>query len=227
MKRSEIDGYIDEAAEFFDRHGFRLPKFAFWSIAQWNRAGNEADEIRQCRLGWDITDFGSGKFMDVGLTLFTVRNGRPNDPASKCYCEKVMLVREGQLTPFHFHWQKTEDIINRSGGVLVIELFNSDADEQVTRLPVRISCDGVVREIVAGGKIELEPGESVTLVPRVYHAFYARKGSGHALVGEVSSVNDDASDNRFLKPIPRYPAIEPDAPRRHYLCNEYPSLAAS
>ena len=40
-----------------------------------------------------------------------------------------MIVEENQETPMHFHWSKMEDIINRGGGNLVIELFRSDRNE--------------------------------------------------------------------------------------------------
>lgn len=201
-----------------------LPPFAFWSAQQWRDVGEEADEIRACRLGWDITDFGSGQFPGIGLTLFTLRNGRVHDPRhTKPYAEKIMLVGEGQVTPMHFHWKKTEDIINRGTGVLTVQLYNSDAREEFAGSPVHVSCDGVTREVLAGGHIELKPGESVTLVPGLYHAFWAKRGAGPALIGEVSSVNDDATDNRFKEPLPRFPAIEEDAPAKHLLCNEYPA----
>lgn len=224
MKRSEINRYLDEAADFFARHRFHLPPFAFWTPQQWRTVGPEADEIRTCRLGWDLTDFCAGRFEQVGLTLFTLRNGRPGSVEHpKVYAEKIMMVREGQVTPFHFHWKKTEDIINRGAGVLVVELYNCDAAEQFTDAPVRVSCDGLVSEVPAGGKVELGPGESITLPPRLYHSFHAKKGMGHALIGEVSSVNDDATDNRFHAPLPRYPSIEEDAPPRRLLCTEYPA----
>ncbi len=44
---------------------------------------------------------------------------------------------------------------------------------------------------------------------------------GDCLVGEVSSVNDDKTDNRFQEERGRYSAIDEDAPILHYLCNEY------
>jgi D-lyxose ketol-isomerase len=225
MKRSEINRYISEAAEFFARHGFHLPPFGSWTARKWSRVGREADEIRTRRLGWDITDFGSGDFARFGLTLFTIRNGRPNDPKNrKVYAEKIMMVREQQLTPLHFHWLKTEDIINRGAGRLICQLFNSTRGERPGKeRSDQVSLDGVVKRLPAGGKITLEPGQSVTLVPGVYHLFYARKGDGPALVGEVSSINDDATDNRFHEPLPRYPAIEEDEPAKLLLlCHEYP-----
>ena len=99
-------------------------------LAKW-AAG--AAEIRRAGLGWDITDFGSGDFTAKGLTLFTVRNGTPNDPAGKTYCEKIMMVRENQVTPLHFHFAKMEDIINRGGGKLAIRFFWADPAETIDR----------------------------------------------------------------------------------------------
>jgi D-lyxose ketol-isomerase len=223
MKRSEINALIEKAKTLFQHNLIRLPPFAFWTPAEWASKGAEADEIRNNKLGWDLTDFGSGCFSAVGLLLFTVRNGNLKDPANiKNYAEKVMLVEEGQVTPFHFHWQKTEDIINRGGGNLVVELYNSDAADNFTKDPIRVRCDGVARTVEPGGSVVLRPGESITLTPRLYHKFYGQNKAGRVIVGEVSSVNDDASDNRFNDPAGRFPKIEEDAPIQHYLCNEYP-----
>ncbi len=223
MKRSEINALIREGEEFFKRHCFALPPFAGWSPEEWKTRGREADEIRSRRLGWDLTDFGSGDFQKTGLLLFTIRNGDVKDPASKKYAEKVMIVREGQLTPWHFHWMKAEDIINRGGGGLVIELANATDDESaLADTEVAASMDGVVRRVPARGKVTLSPGESITLTPKLYHNFYAEKGGGQVLVGEVSSVNDDATDNRFLEPVGRFPEIEEDEKPYRHLCTEYP-----
>ena len=45
------------------------------------------------------------------------------------------------------------------------------------------------------------------------------------LVGEVSSVNDDNADNRFLHTLPRFPSIDEDEPPLRLLCTEYPPAA--
>lgn len=223
MKRSDINRYLAEAKAFIAQHHFCLPPWAFWSPAQWQLAGPEADEIRSRALGWDVTDFGSGDYFRSGLLLFTLRNGRPKDPANKkIYAEKLMVVRDNQVTPFHFHWQKTEDIINRGAGKLVCELYNATPDEKFADTPVRVSVDGIVREVSPGGKVILEPGESITLTPYLYHTFYAQAGHGTALIGEVSSVNDDATDNRFIDLQPRYTKVLEDQPPVHLLCTEYP-----
>ena len=223
MKRSEINRHIEAAAAFIAAHGFRLPPFAFWSPEDWKRTGHESDEIRSRRLGWDVTDFGSGDFARVGLLLFTLRNGRVDDPANrKTYAEKIMVVAPGQVTPFHFHGKKTEDIINRGAGELVVELFNSTPDGQFADTPVVVSCDGVAQHVPAGGTVTLQAGQSITLTPYLYHQFQARVGAGTALIGEVSSVNDDAADNRFHAAAGRFPAIEEDQPPHRLLCQEYP-----
>lgn len=223
MKRSEVNRRILEAIAFFRQHQFLLPPFAYWTPADWAQKGHEADEIRRNALGWDLTDFGSGDIDRVGLLLFTIRNGNYNDPDNqKLYAEKIMIVGEGQITPMHFHWSKAEDIINRGGGNLQIKLYNATPDEQLAETPVQVSVDGVVRQVAPGGVITLYPGESITLTRRLYHEFWGEPGKGRVLVGEVSSVNDDASDNRFLVPAGRFPRIEEDAPPLHYLCTEYP-----
>ncbi len=224
MKRSEINGILSWAEQFVARHGFRLPPFAFWAPEDWRGKGHECDEVRRNMLGWDVTDFGRGEFDRYGLVLFTVRNGNRLDPDDiKPYAEKIMITRLGQATPLHFHWAKVEDIINRAGGDFVIELFNSTRDERPdTSSPVSVSVDGVTRTLPAGGRLTLEPGESVTLVPGLYHKFWAKPGTEAVLVGEVSAVNDDKADNRFAEPTGRFPEIEEDEAPLRYLCNEYP-----
>src|SRR5690349_5249509 len=119
MKRSEINAIMRAADQFIQQRGFILPPFAHWSPAEWEAKGAEVGEIVEHRLGWDVTDFGSGDFPSRGLFLFTVRNGHPAKPEGKPYAEKIMVVGAEQVTPMHFHWKKTEDIINRGGGVLV------------------------------------------------------------------------------------------------------------
>ena len=223
MKRSAINTCIVEAVAFFAQQRFILPPFADWTPEEWQLRGAEADEIRTRRLGWDVTDFNSGHFDSLGLTLFTLRNGSLADgKAAKIYAEKIMFVRQNQVTPFHYHVSKTEDIINRGGkgtGRLAVQLYNSTEDGGFSQSPVCVTCDGVRRQVAAGGTVMLGPGESITLTPYLYHMFYAV--DGHGLIGEVSSVNDDDTDNHFKEPLPRYPEIVEDEPRFRVLCNEY------
>jgi D-lyxose ketol-isomerase len=103
----------------------------------------------------------------------------------------------------------------------VLELFGSTPDEELHDQPVTVTTDGVTRQVEPGGKVVLTPGESICLVQGLYHRFYGEEGKGLVLVGEVSECNDDTSDNRFYKPVGRFPDIEEDEAPLHLLCNEY------
>jgi D-lyxose ketol-isomerase len=220
MKRSEINNLIKESIFFFDWMNFRLPPWAFRKPAEWKGEYLTCSEIIDNMLGWDLTDFGSGNFHKCGLILFTIRNGNPLKDR-KPYAEKIMIVEEMQETPMHFHWNKMEDIINRGGGNLVIELYNSDKSEGLAGTRVIVRTDGIVRQVDAGGKIILTPGESISLHQGLYHRFYGEKGKGKVLVGEVSAVNDDTLDNRFLNPVGRFPDVDEDAEPLYLLASEY------
>jgi hypothetical protein len=223
VKRSEINALIEDAKKLLHKHQIRLPPFAYWSPADWKKKGAECDEIRQCRLGWDITDFGSGKFNEIGLTVFTVRNGHRAIKAysDKTYCEKILIVQENQRTPMHYHAFKMEDIICRCGGNLVCQVYNKTPDGKLADTDVEVSLDGIRRRVKAGTKLVLKPGDSVTLTPFLWHEFWAEKGTGTSIVGEVSKTNDDATDNFFLNAPGRFPKIEEDVAPVHLLCTEY------
>jgi D-lyxose ketol-isomerase len=218
MKRSEINVIIKDAEAFLDQMNYKLPPWASWSPSDWEKKGQAVSGIVRNSLGWDITDFGSGNYRKRGLFLITVRNGN-QQLDKKPYAEKIMIVDPDQETPMHFHWHKMEDIINRGGGDLVIQLYNSGCDEGLSAEAVRVSIDGVEKTLDAGSLVVLKPGESICLTPYLYHRFYA-KGS-RCLVGEVSMVNDDAKDNRFLEPTGRFPTIEEDEAPRHLLVSDY------
>ena len=223
MKRSDINAAITRTIELLHSHYMRLPPFAYWTPGEWKSKGDECAEIRDCMLGWDVTDFGTGDFEKVGLTVFTVRNGHKLIEAHqhKTYCEKILIVDQNQVTPFHYHIDKEEDIINAFGGELVVKLGNRGEDDGLADSDVTVSLDGVLNTYPAGAEVTLKPGESITLPPFLYHEFWAKEGSGTAVLREVSKVNDDTSDNFFLAKMPRYPDIEEDEEPVHLLCTEY------
>ncbi len=221
MLRSEINRQIAGAKVFFAENNFYLPPWAIWEPEQWKGRKKEVSGIVRNMLGWDLTDFGSGNFHRKGLLLFTLRNGKLKSDRKR-YAEKIMIVGELQETPMHFHRKKMEDIINRGGGNLVIELFNSGNDEKLTFTDVKVSTDGLERIIPAGSSIMLTPGESICLEPMMYHRFWGEPGHGKILVGEVSSVNDDRKDNLFLDGSGRFPDIEEDEAPLHLLVSDYP-----
>jgi len=226
MKRSEINKIMQEGLNFIEKEmKFLLPPFAKWSPDEWRLKSEESVEIIGQQLGWDITDFGSGNFNEVGLLLFTIRNGSFEElkkPNGKIYAEKVMIVQEEQITPIHFHYQKMEDIINRGGGELVIQLWNSFPNEELDTVnDVFVSVDGVKVKLKAGDALTLTPGESVCLPQRNYHKFWGKKGAGTILVGEVSRVNDDYVDNHFYEKVGRFAEIEEDVEPLYLLYGDY------
>jgi D-lyxose ketol-isomerase len=220
MKRSEINQLIKLSKEFFNQMNFKLPPWAFWKPDDWKGKYETCSEIADNMLGWDLTDFGSGDFHRYGLILFTIRNGNIRKD-KKPYAEKIMIVEEMQETPTHFHWSKMEDIINRGGGNLVIELWNSSPEEELSNEPFTVKTDGVLRKLLPGDKIILSPGESICLTQGLYHRFYGEAGKGKVLVGEVSAVNDDNTDNRFNPLVGRFPEIEEDEAPLHLLVSDY------
>ena len=226
MKRSEINVALKRMENMIRTHRISLPDFCRFTPEEWQDKGHEYDEIRENMLGWDITDYGLGRFRKLGFSLITLRNGnyRAADRWPKTYAEKLLYLEEGQYAPMHFHWAKMEDIINRAGGNILIRVYNSLPDESVDReSPVTVHVDGCERTVPAGTQICLKPGQSLTVTPLLYHDFSVEPGSGPVLLGEVSQVNDDAHDNRFEPPMGRFPAIEEDEAPYRLLCNEYPA----
>lgn len=226
MKRSEINAALKEMEAMIQTHRFVLPPFCHFTPHQWQEKGHEYDEIRDNMLGWDITDYGTGRFDQVGFSLITLRNGnlKQKDKYPKTYAEKLLYLKKGQYSPMHFHWNKMEDIINRGGGTVLIRVYNSTPDEALDKVSdVCIHMDGCTRMVPAGTQVRLTPGESISIQPYLYHDFEVEPGSGPVLLGEVSACNDDNTDNRFLEPVGRFPAIEEDEAPYRLLCNEYPA----
>ncbi len=224
MKRSEVNEIIRESDKFIRSFGYVMPPFAYWSPEELKaRTATDSRAILQARLGWDITDYGQGKFDELGLFLFTTRNGNQEDlkkGGGMLYAEKIMISREKQLSPMHRHIVKAEDIINRGGGTLVLELFNSNPDGGVDeKTDVEVATDGRIVRQKAGGLLKLQPGESVTLLPGNWHAFWGE--GGDVLIGEVSTVNDDLTDNIFREPIGRFSSIDEDEAPLHLLVSDY------
>ncbi len=225
MKRSEINAALKEMEQMINDYRVALPPFCHFTADEWQEKGHEYDEIRDNMLGWDITDYGLGKFEEVGFSMITLRNGnlKMQDKYKKTYAEKLLYIKESQYSPMHFHWSKMEDIINRGGGNLLIRVYNSTENEDMDKVSdVHVYLDG--REVVvpAGTQVKLMPGESISIQPYLYHDFEVEKGSGPVLIGEVSQCNDDNTDNRFYEPIGRFPTIEEDEAPYRLLCNEYP-----
>lgn len=158
MKRSEINKALKELEAMCKKEHCYLPPFCHFTPEQWQDIGHEYDEVRDCMLGWDITDYGLGDFNKVGMSLITIRNGNRAmaDKYPKVYAEKLLYMKEGQYSPNHFHWYKTEDIINRGGGNILIRVYNSLPDESIDReSDVTVHCDGRTYTVPAGTQVRL------------------------------------------------------------------------
>lgn len=223
MKRSTINKIMAEADAMIREFGFRLPPFAYWTPQEFAAKKAKARRVIDARLGWDITDFGRDDFDNLGLFLFTLRNGDLADlrrGGGMCYAEKLLISRKDQMSPMHTHVIKAEDIINRGGATLAVELFGSDADGDFDESAGgTVRCDGIERKFAPGEVLQLEPGESVTLMPGDWHAFWGE--GGDVLIGEVSTVNDDLTDNIFREYIGRFSDVEEDEPPTHLLVSDY------
>ncbi|WP_281825537.1 D-lyxose/D-mannose family sugar isomerase [Jannaschia rubra] len=223
MKRSDINAIMAEADGMIRRHGFALPPFAHWTPEEFAARAKDARHVIDTRCGWDITDYGAGRYAQMGLFLFTLRNGLLSDlraGSGMCYAEKLLISRQDQLSPMHTHVLKAEDIINRGGATLVVELYGSDdAGNFAEDRGGTVWCDGIRHEFAPGERLRLAPGESVTLRPGDWHAFWGE--GGDVLIGEVSTVNDDETDNIFREPIGRFAEVEEDVPPTHLLVSDY------
>lgn len=223
MKRSTINAIMASADDLIRSFGFKLPPFAYWTPGEFKARASEAEALIQARCGWDITDYGAGQFDEMGLFLFTLRNGRLSDlqrGGGMCYAEKLLISRQDQLSPMHTHVIKAEDIINRGGATMVVELFGSDDDGNFAdNRGGMVMCDGIPRAFAPGEKLKFAPGESLTLMPGDWHAFWGE--GGDVLIGEVSTVNDDETDNVFREPIGRFAEIQEDVAPTHLLVSDY------
>jgi D-lyxose ketol-isomerase len=233
LHRSTINRAIDQALTVTSHFGIALPPWARWTPSQWAEVALDQayDEIRDCMLGWDVTDFGSDDFENLGRVLFTLRNGRHEEARyPKPYAEKLLIDPENQRAPAHFHRSKREDIIGLAGGNILVQLEPAGDDEKRSGQSMTIKVDGITRESPPAGIVRLEPGMSLTIPPRTIHQFWAEEGTGWphdgkrwSLSREISSVCDDRNDNFFIDvPGIRFPEIVENEPPRFTLCHEYP-----
>ncbi len=71
MKRSRINDIMAAADDMIRHYGFVLPPFAYWSPDEFRARKDVARAVIEARCGWDITDYGQGRFDQMGLFLFT------------------------------------------------------------------------------------------------------------------------------------------------------------
>ena len=84
-----------------------------------------------------------------------MRNGNNADlkkGSGMLYAEKTMISRKDQFSPMHRHNLKAEDIINRGGGKLVLELFMPTATAASIRKAEVVGADRRHHPQAAGGR---------------------------------------------------------------------------
>lgn len=236
LSRSIINKSIEDAIHITRELKFQLPPFAYWNIEDWSRALPVYEEVKNCMLGWDVTDFGSQDFYNIGRVLFTVRNGKFRDRRyPKEYAEKTLIDPENQRAPAHYHKNKREDIICRAGGNILVQLTKANEEGQPLKSTFPIQVDGFTRRLEAGEIVRLQPGMSLNIPPMHIHQFWGEEGTGihhdgnrYTLSSEISSVCDDLNDNYFLVDYGvRFPEIQEDEEAKYYLCHEYPDVHVS
>lgn len=225
MKRSEINNAIKWAEALCAEHHITLPRFARYEPDATLFSSPERSHLKKTMLGWDVTDFGSDNFSKVGAVLFTVRNGSVyEEHVGTPYAEKYIFLKDGneQQIPLHYHIHKTEDIINRAGGVFCcqVALCDENGKPDFTK-PVTVRRDGEYYTAAPGEIIEINVGDSITLEPYVFHRFFAKVGCGDLIIGEVSKINDDNTDNVFAYPRDRFCSVIEDEEKYRLLVNEY------
>jgi D-lyxose ketol-isomerase len=226
MKRSQINQELKWAKDLLEENNIKLPPFGYWTLEEWKSDKKDLSILKEVMLGWDITDYGKDKFNQLGAVLFTLRNGSLNDNRiGTPYAEKLIVLKDGQRLPIHYHASKTEDIINKAGGVLAIKLYNSLENGEVDyKSEVSVDLDGVTYVFEAGEEVNILAGNSITLRPYMYHMFWAKEGCGDLICGEVSSINDDNTDNYNAEEVSRFSKVEEDEAILHPLCNEYTAV---
>lgn len=206
--------------------GCKLPPFAFWGPEELEHSvvEGECEEIARRGLGWMVTDYRSGEFITEGSVRFILRCGnyrRLGTGRGKLYAESLIILRDGQNVPGHFHPERTKDLMNRSGGRLCLRLYPcsgglSDAAERV-----EVASDGQRRYLERDEKLVLLPGGSVTVAAGMGHELWAE--SGDVLVSEISIAGNMLADSTFIEAGEDVvPDIDEDeTPRRLLIC-DYP-----
>ena len=77
MKRSRVNEIMAAADDLIRHYGFVLPPFANWSPAEFKANAHRARRVIDGRCGWDITDYGQGRFDDLGLFLCIPMRSKP------------------------------------------------------------------------------------------------------------------------------------------------------
>ena len=181
MLRSEINAAIERAKSATEATTVSICRaFAFWTPEHRKSKGAECDETGDCKLGWDITDFGAGRLRASRARRLHASQRTFDAPALSLapLLRKSNDRRRGAANADAQTPVKQEDIIFRAGGDLAIEVYRVGADGRLGREDVALVLDCVSQRVLAGHRFVLEPGQSIQLTPDVFHEFYAGPAAG-------------------------------------------------
>ena len=130
MKRSRVNEIIREADAFIRSFGYVMPPFAYWTPDELQGAPAAPASSTPGSAGTSPTTARATSTSSACSCSPCATAAPPISPrgSGMLYAEKIMISRKDQLSPMHRHDVKAEDIINRGGGTLVLELFSRDAD---------------------------------------------------------------------------------------------------
>ena len=98
-----------------------------------------------------------------------------------------MHVRDGRDADA-FSLAQAEDIINRGGGNLIIELWNTGAHEETENTDVTVTIDGCRQTHAPGSQLRLTPGKHLSHARSVSQLLGRtrlwRRAGGRSVVGE-------------------------------------------
>lgn len=234
MKRSEINAAIERAINNAKQLGVALPKWASWTPDQF---GPNADGMRHQALGWVVVDFGKGDFANCGLVVLSLcaplvdASGEPfNSPQTVSgrqypatgFARKLLFVQAGQTEPHHFHRQKSRKEVHvMAGSPVTFELAWAENDTTLSDRDVDVMVDGFWHHMPAGGKITVNPGETITLPGELSHIISVPTGGADTIMVETCTANNNNTDNIFPFMTPTSNPVQEDAEVRYQLLTEH------
>lgn len=100
-----------------------------------------------------------------------------------------------------------EDIINRGGGKMVMELLNQRNDGRVEEeKEVNVEKDGRIVKKKEGENMKIKKGERVKIMKGNWKDLWGE--GGDVMIGEVQNVNEDMKENILREKIGRLQDIE-------------------
>ena len=146
--------------------------------------------------------------------------GDLNFGAEVLWVSRVKLPANWGTKPHHHEFYHFTYVISGSGVWKVDgEEIRASAGDCIN-VPPHIA-HSMELDNVPGEIIEITTGNSITLEPYVFHRFFAKTGCGDLLIGEVSKINDDNTDNMFAVVRDRFCGIDEDEAPYRLLVNEY------